>query len=244
MAKTFKKDILPGLIEECTKYMHASKWYNLEKLEPGLVKLWIEQLSLWTRSAFKVRGHVYAHCPHPEIRLALLDVVGEEDVEDPRIGMNHRQLLVTSLGKASGWTLQELENAKPLPALLVTFEILFAVCKRTWIEGIALTAGMERMLQECGYFKLDARRLMRDAGWSEKDVAWFSGHDEADEEHGALIELLDKYITDDAQWELVREAVLEGWMAWWIMLDGVADAYKHGIKPVEGLSSPALSKVF
>jgi pyrroloquinoline quinone (PQQ) biosynthesis protein C len=103
---------------------------------------------------------------------------------------------------------------------------------------------MERMLQECGYFKLDARRLMRDLGWSEKDVEWFSGHDEADEEHGALVELLDKYITDDSQWQLVRETILESWIAWWIMLDGIADAYKYKIQPVEGRTSIALSTVF
>jgi pyrroloquinoline quinone (PQQ) biosynthesis protein C len=238
------KDVFPGILEECTKYMHASKWYNLEKFEPDLVKLWISQLSIWTRTSFKVRGHVFANCPHPELRMALLEVVAEEDIVDPRVGMNHRQLLATSLGKASGQSLEDLSQAKPLATTLITFDILYGIANRTWEEGIALASGMERVMQESGYFGFDARRLQRDMGWSDADVAWFSGHDEADVEHGAVIELLDKYITDDRTWELVREAIIESWIAWWVMLDGIVDAHKFGIKPVNGVSCKGLSTVF
>lgn len=238
------KDVFPSILEECRKYMLASKWYNLEKLEPELVRLWIAQLSLWTRTSFKVRGHVYANCPHPELRLALLEVVGEEDIVDPRVGMNHRQLLATSLGKATGQSLEDLAKVRPLPTTLITFDILYGIANRTWEEGMGLASGMERVMQELGYFGYDARRLQRDMGWSDKDVAWFSGHDEADVEHGAVVELLDKYITDDRTWERVSEAIIESWIAWWIMLDGIADAHRHGIKTVSGASCKGLSTVF
>lgn len=238
------KDIYPGILEECTKYMHASKWFNLERLEPGLVRLWVAQLSLWTRTSFKVRGHVYANCPHPELRRALLEVVSEEDIVDPRVGMNHRQLLATSLGKASGQTLAMLTEAKPLATTLVTFDILYGIANRTWEEGIALASGMERVMQQSGYFKHDAMRLKRDMGWTEAEVAWFTGHDEADVDHGSVVELLDKYITDDRAWERVREAIIEAWIAWWIMLDGIVDAHRFGIKPVSGASCKGLSTIF
>jgi len=59
------KEVFPGILEECIKIMQASKWYQLEKLDPELAKICISQLSLWTRSTFKVRGHVYANCPYP-----------------------------------------------------------------------------------------------------------------------------------------------------------------------------------
>ncbi len=238
------KDVFPEIKETCMKYMYASKWYRLEKIEPELAKFWIQQLSIWTRSAFKVRGHVYANCPHPELRMAMLEVVGEEDVVDPRIGMNHRQLLATSLGKASGQTMAELENAQPLATTLVTFDILFGIANRSWEEGIALASGMERVMQESGYFLYDARRLQRDLGWSDEDVAWFSGHAEADVEHGAVIELLDKYIHDDATWDRVSEAIIESWIAWWIMFDGVLDAYQYKIPTVKGVTCKGLSTVF
>jgi pyrroloquinoline quinone (PQQ) biosynthesis protein C len=237
-------DVYPGILEECIKYMHSTRWYNLEKFEPDLVKLWVTQLSLWTRSAFKSRGHVYANCPHPELRMALLEVVGEEDVVDPRIGMNHRQLLVTSLGAASGQTLAELEAAQPLITTLTTFNLLFGIANRSWVEGMAMASGMERVMQESGYFLHDARRLQRDLNWSDKEVAWFVDHGVADVEHGAVIEKLDKYIVDDQDWDRVGEAIMESWVAWWVMLDGIYAAYTHDIKPVKGLTCKGLSTVF
>jgi pyrroloquinoline quinone (PQQ) biosynthesis protein C len=237
-------DVFPAVKETCMKYTAASKWYNLEKLEPDLVKLWIQQLSIWTRSAFKVRGHVYANCPHPELRMAMLEVVGEEDVIDPRVGMNHRQLLATSLGKASGQSIGDLEKVKPLATTLVTFDILYGIANRSWEEGIALASGLERFLQESGYFLYEAKRLQRDLGWSDQEVAWFSGHAEADEEHGQVIELLDKYITDDRKWDAVSEAIIESVIAWWILFDGVLDAYRQGIRPVEGVTCKGFSSVF
>ena len=176
--------------------------------------------------------------------MAMLDVVGEEDVVDPRIGMNHRQLLATTLGKATGQSLSDLEKAEPLATTLVCFDILFGIGNRTWQEGIALASGMERVMQESGYFLFDARRLQRDLGWSDKDVGWFTDHAVADVEHGAVIELLDKYITDDKTWELVREAITEAWIAWFVMLDGILAAHKFGIKTVQGDSCKALSKIF
>ena len=244
MSVTFAKDVLPDLIVECRKYMSASKWCNLEKLDIDLVRFWVPQLSLWTRSAFKCRGHVYANCPHPDLRMALLEVVGEEDVVDPRVGMNHRQLFSTSIGKACGMSLEDLEQAKPLATTLVTFDVLYGIANRSWLEGIAFTSGLERILQEIGYFGFEARRLQRDLGWSDAEVAWLSGHDVADEEHGKVIELLDKHVTDEDTWDLVREAILEAWIAYFIMYDGVASAYEQNIKTVTGISCKGLSTIF
>jgi pyrroloquinoline quinone (PQQ) biosynthesis protein C len=237
-------EVFPPIKERCLRYMAASKWYNLEKLEPNLVKLWIQQMSLWTRSAFKLRGHVYANCPHPELRIKLLEVVREEDVVDPRVGMNHRQLLVSSLGRASGQALADLEKVRPLPTTLVTFDILYGIANRSWEEGIALASGNERVLQESGYFRFEANRLKRDLGWSSDDVAWFTGHDVADEEHGSVIELLDNYIDDDRTWDRVGEAIVESLIAWWLLFDGVVDAYRQRIEPVEGISCKGLSRFF
>jgi pyrroloquinoline quinone (PQQ) biosynthesis protein C len=237
-------DIFPDLKSECMKIMQASKWYGLEKLEPEMVRLWIPQFSLWTRSTFKLRGLAYAHCPHPDLRLTLLDIIGEEDVIDPRVGMNHRQLFASTLANASGQSMEELADARPLPTTLVTFNILHGAANRTWEEGIALSSGLERMLQECGYFRYDAMRLQRDLGWSEGDIGWFTGHDAADVEHGSVMDKLDKYVTDDRTWDRVRDTVIECWIAWWILFDGIVDAHRYGIKPVSGLTCKTLSTVF
>jgi hypothetical protein len=75
-------------------------------------------------------------------------------------------------------------------------------------------------------------------------VGWFTGHDVADEEHGAIIELLDKYIDDDRTWDLVEEAVAESSIAWWILFDGVVDAHRQGIRPVSGATCKGLSLIF
>lgn len=236
--------VFPGVQETCDKYMRASKWYNLKKITPELAQLFVQQLSIWTRTTFKVRGYVYANCPHPEMRMKMLEVVGEEDVVDPRVGMNHRQLLATSLGKASGQSLEALSQADPLPTTITCFNILYGIAGRTWEEGVGVASGLERIIQESGYFLYEAERLKRDLGWTSQDVAWFEGHAEADVEHGAIIEELDNYITDDTTWEKVGESIIESVIAWWLMFDGILTAHEQGIPTVRGLSCKGLSKIF
>jgi pyrroloquinoline quinone (PQQ) biosynthesis protein C len=237
-------DIYPGIKERFDSYMASSKWICLPKMTPDVATLWVEQMSLWTRTVFKIRGHVYSNCPHPKLRLAMLDVLKEEDVADPRIGMNHRQLLASSLGKAAGRTLDDLRKVEPLPTTLITFDLLYDIANRSWEEGIAVASGLERVVRDSGFFRFEQDRLKRDLGWTDKDVAWFAGHDVADEEHGSIIESLDEYITDDRRWDLVEEAVIEAGIAWWILFDGVIDAHKYGIKPVRGRSCKGLSFEF
>ncbi len=237
-------DVYEGVKERCLKYTAASKWHRLPRMTPEIAKLWVQQMSLWTRSIFKMRGHVYAHCPHPKLRQRLLEVVSEEDVVDPRVGMNHRQLLATSLGRASGQTLQDLERVRPLPTTLVTVDLFFGIAKRSWEEGMAVASGHERVVRDSGFFSFEANRLKRDLGWNDRDVAWFTGHDAADEEHGQVVELLNDYVTEDATWDRVEEAIIEAHLAFLILLDGVVDAHDQGIQPVRGASCKGLSFVF
>lgn len=237
-------DVYEGVKERCFKYTAASKWQRLDRMTPELAKLWVQQLSLWTRTIFKMRGHVYANCPHPALRRKLLEVVTEEDIVDPRVGMNHRQLMATSFGRATGQSLQDLEKVRPLATTLVTTELFFKIANRTWEEGIACASGHERVLRDSGWFGFEVKRFKRDLGWSDADLAWFTGHDAADEDHGAIVELLDDYVTDDATWNRVEEAIIEAQLAWLIFLDGIVDAYQHDIRPVTGASCKNLSFVF
>ena len=237
-------DVYPSIRKRFDQYMAASKWRNLPKLTPELTKLWVQQMSLWTRSAFKIRGHVYARCPHPELRQKMLEILEEEDVVDPRVGMNHRQLLAQSMGRATGQSLKDLQKVQPLPTTLVTFDILYGIANRSWEEGIAVASGLERMLRDGGYFKFEHDRLKHDLKWSKEHLAWFAGHEEADEEHGSVIELLDKYIHDDAAWDRVEEAVVESIIAWWILFDGVVDAHNQRIQPLKGETCAGLSLIF
>lgn len=234
-------DVYEGIKERCIKYSNASKWYAVDPMTPELAKLWVQQMSIWTRTIFKMRGHVYANCPHPALRLKMLEIVSEEDVVDPRVGMNHRQLLVSSFGKATGQTLAELEGARPLATSLITFDTFFAIANRSWEEGVAIASGHERVLRDCNWFKFEADRFRRDLGWSEEDLAWLTGHDVADEEHGSVVEMLDDYVTDDATWDRVEEAIVEAQLAFLIFLDGCVDAWRHGIRPVKGASCKTIS---
>ena len=237
-------DVYEGVKERCIKYTTASKWHCLDRMTQDIAKLWVQQMSLWTRTTFKMRGHVYANCPHPQLRRRLLEVVSEEDVVDPRVGMNHRQLLVTSFGKATGQRLEDLEKVRPLPTTLVTFDIFYGIANRSWEEGIAVASGHERVLRDSGWFKFEADRFRRDLGWNDAELAWFTGHDVADEEHGAIVELLDGYVTDDVTWSRVEEAIIEAQLAFLILLDGVVDAHRQKIQPVSGASCKGLSFVF
>lgn len=237
-------DVYPSIKERCAKYTEASKWYNLDKMTPELAKLWVQQVSIWTRTGFKMRGHAYANCPYPELRRVLLEVVMEEDVVDPRVGMNHRQLMATSAGRATGQSLDDLKQVRPLATTLVCFDIFYGVANRSWEEAFAFPSGHERVIRDIGYFKFEANRMKRDLGWGDKDVAWFTGHDDADEDHGKVIELIENYISDDKVWDRIEEAVVEVHLAWLLMLDEIVDAHRYGIAPVTGASCKGLSLAF
>jgi pyrroloquinoline quinone (PQQ) biosynthesis protein C len=237
-------DVYEGVKSRCIKYNAASKWLNVDPMTPELAKLWVQQMSIWTRTIFKMRGHVYANCPHPALRQKMLEIVSEEDIVDPRVGMNHRQLLITSFGKATGQSLAALEKARPLATSLITFDTFFNIANRSWEEGIAIASGHERVLRDCGWFGFEVGRFRRDLGWSDEDLAWFTGHDVADEEHGSVVELLDDYVTDDAAWDRVEEAIIEAQLAFLFFLDGVVDAHNHDIPPVKGASCKTISFEF
>ncbi len=237
-------DIYPAALERSNKYVHASKWYNLDRLTPEIARTFVEQLSIWSRSLFKMRGHAYALCPHPELRRVLLDIVQEEDIVDPRVGMNHRQLVAQSLAQGAGLTMSDLEAARPLATTMVTIDTFFAIANRSWEEGVAIGSGHERLIRDAGWFGFEVNRLKGDLGWSDEQVAWFAAHDEADEEHGQLIEMLDDYIDNDAAWDRVEEAIVESQIAFMLMLDGIADAAIHEIAPMKGASCRGLSFVF
>lgn len=237
-------DAYEGVKDRCFKYWKASKWHNLERMTPEIAALWVQQMSIWTRTVFKMRGHVYANCPHPGLRSALLEIVSEEDIVDPRVGMNHRQLLVSSFGRATGQTLAELTNARPLATTLVAFEMFFNIANRSWQEGIAVASGHERVLRDSGWFGFEVKRFRQDLGWSDQDLTWFTGHDAADEDHGALVEKLNDYVSDDVTWDKVAEAIIQAQLAFLILLDGVVDAAKHDIKPVSGASCKPMSLIF
>ena len=238
------KDVYPAIRERCVQYTNASKWQKLENMTPGIAKLWVQQMSIWTRSIFKMRGHAYANCPHPLLRRKLLEVVQEEDIVDPRVGMNHRQMLARSFGEATGQSLKDLEKVRPLATTQITIDLFHGIADKSWMEGFAISSGHERILKDTGFFKVELKRFSRDLGWNKKQLAWFTGHDAADEDHGALVNLLDKFIVEDAHWELVAEAIVQSQLAWLILLDGVVDAHAQGIKPMSGASCRGLSFYF
>ena len=168
----------------------------------------------------------------------------EEDIVDPRVGMNHRQMLARSFGEATGQSLKDLEKVKPLATTQITIDLFHGIADRSWMEGFAIASGHERILKDTGFFQFELKRFSRDLGWNKKQLAWFTGHDAADEDHGALVNLLDKFIVEDAHWELVAEAIVQSQLAWLILLDGVVDAHEQGIKPMSGASCRGLSFYF
>lgn len=237
-------EMYASALDRSNKYFYASKWHNLDKMTPEIARAFVEQLSIWSRSLFKMRGHAYALCPYPGLRRVLLEIVQEEDVVDPRVGMNHRQLVARSLARGAGLTLADLEDARPLATTMVTIDTFFGIASRSWEEGIAIGSGHERLVRDADWFGLEAKRLKKDLGWTDEQVAWFAAHDVADEEHGKLIEMLDDYINDNSAWDRVEEAIVEAQVAFMLMLDGIVDAVRYEIAPMRGASCRGLSLVF
>ncbi len=131
--------------------------------------------------------------------------------------------------------LDEIINARPLPTTVVTMRCWEALTKdRTWYEGLAAKFVLERTNdRNCGNFSHhQAEHWMRQLGLSKEDTEFWWMHDSIDQIHGdGSLNLLEKYLTTDAEQQAALRAAEESMMAWQVYFDGF---YYEGLRRSAG----------
>jgi pyrroloquinoline quinone (PQQ) biosynthesis protein C len=150
--------------------------------------------------------------------------------EEAQEGHSHFEILAR-MGVALGLTRDEIVNAKPLPTTVVTMRCWEALTKdRTWYEGLAAKSVLERTNNpNCGNFSHhQAEHWMRQLGLSKEDTEFWWMHDSVDQIHGdGSLNLLEKYLTTDAEKQAALCAAEESMMAWQVYFDGF---YYEGLR--------------
>jgi pyrroloquinoline-quinone synthase len=152
-------------------------------------------------------GRLYVICPDPDWREKIAEVVYEEGTG--RLfakGLRHNEIWLR-FGESIGLTRKQMWNAELAPgsmALRVYFEW---ICGKSFLEGVAahMLAGEA---QVTGVFNRIAKNLKKKFKLSDADVAFFTVHDVADEDHsGVGRELLGKFARTDEERRLVIKTV-------------------------------------
>ena len=206
--------------------------YSKDKLTKQAAQVLIEQWSSFTRHSRQCWAFVVGNCPIVEVRKFIVaENLYEEEAQE---GHSHFEILAR-MGMSLGLTREEIVNAKPLPTTVVTMRAWEALTKnRTWYEGLAAKLVLERTnAPQCGNFSHHQdEHWRRQLGLSREDTEFWWMHDAVDQIHGdGSLELLERYLTSDAERQAALRAAEESMMAWQVYFDGF---YYEGIRRSAG----------
>lgn len=160
----------------------------------------------------KFHGNLYVVCPDHRWRARIAEIVYEEGSGKLFAnGVSHHELYLR-LGEALGISREQLWNW-PLCAETLAFRVHYeAVCARSFLEGISMHT-LAGESQTAGYVLRVAETLKKYYGLTDKDVLFYTVHEEADTDHANIgVELLDEFARTEAEQNIVRNAVRESLM--------------------------------
>lgn len=171
------------------------------------------QLKGWALQDYQYRRHVpqlaatrFTKCTDPKIRHQLFETLIEEGTGAITGSAGHTQLFLDLAGELGAGE-EELEAAEPLPetAAHVYWAELILHTKPWFIALSAQLAGEGQVEEFAGVL---ARGLKERYGLSDRALAFWTVHLEADKEHGGVVEeMIARFVvTDDFQDE-VRSVV-------------------------------------
>lgn len=171
------------------------------------------QLKGWALQDYQYRRHVpqlaatrFTKCTDPKIRHQLFETLIEEGTGAITGSAGHTQLFLDLAGELGAGE-EELEAAEPLPetAAHVYWAELILHTKPWFIALSAQLAGEGQVEEFAGVL---ARGLKERYGLSDRALAFWTVHLEADKEHGGVVEeMIARFVvTDDFQDE-VRNVV-------------------------------------
>lgn len=204
----------------------------------GSGKLNRKLLGEWTKQHYHYVSHfteclaaVYAHCPHWDVQKFLAENIAEEEGIVGQGGfapVRHSDLLL-EFGEHCGMGRQSVLdaqiNGELLPETLGLQSWCFRQTMRPYIEALAgLLIGLESQVPQI--YSKTTPPLIEKYGFIEEEVAFFTLHIVADEEHSERgYEILEKHATTAEQRASCVRLVKEAAMMRRLYLDGLYRKY-------------------
>lgn len=162
-------------------------------------------------------------CPNPKVRAGVVENIYEEETGKLSGAGEGHSALALRLLKALGFTEEEIKARDPVPASLAARLYLETAPRRSFAEGMSAVA-LAAEDQIPGAAAEMAEALKKHYGLKDKDVDFWTIHEEADKEHGEYGEqvLVELFTTDEAQ-EAARRGVRRMRDLFWAVMDEVRE---------------------
>jgi len=193
------------------KFWEQPMWQGLIQgtLPLPMLKEFARQHGIIPLHNHNYHGRLYVHCPDPKWREMIAEVVYEEGTGRLYAnGVAHNELYY-NFGEGLGIDREEMKNVRYCPGAIAFKAYFSSMCEKTFLEGVSshMLAGEA---QGPGYFGSIAQHLKDKFGLNDEQVAFWTVHDVADEDHSGIgRELLDEFAHDEADFQLVLKVVRE-----------------------------------
>ncbi|MDA0261010.1 MAG: iron-containing redox enzyme family protein [Proteobacteria bacterium] len=198
-------------IHERRNFVERTLWKGLLAKTHSLpmVREMAKQLSIIPLHNHNYHGRLYVICPDPEWRAKIAEVVYEEGTG--RLfsdGVSHNELYFR-FAEGVGVPRDELRRTRYCSGAVAFKQYFIQVCSGAFIDGVAgHMLGAEA--QGPGHYQQIAENLQEQFGLTDAQVAFWTIHDIADEDHSGIgRELLDQFATTEDDLERVVRAVDE-----------------------------------
>ena len=193
------------------KFWEQPMWQGLIQgtLPMPMLKEFSRQHGIIPLHNHNYHGRLYVHCPDPKWREMIAEVVYEEGTGRLYAdGVPHNELYY-NFGEGLGVDREEMKNVRYCPGAIAFKAYFSSMCEKTFLEGVSahMLAGEA---QGPGYFGTIAKHLQDNFGLTDAQVAFWTVHDVADEDHSGIgRELLNEFAHDEADFEQVLKVVRE-----------------------------------
>ena len=193
------------------KFWEQPMWQGLIQgtLPLPMLKEFARQHGIIPLHNHNYHGRLYVHCPDPKWREMIAEVVYEEGTGRLYAnGVAHNELYY-NFGQGLGIDREEMKNVRYCPGAIAFKAYFSSMCEKTFLEGVSahMLAGEA---QGPGYFGSIAQHLKDNFGLNDEQVAFWTIHDVADEDHSGIgRELLDEFAHNEADFQLVLKVVRE-----------------------------------
>ena len=177
-------------------------------------RIYLLQLSLYTRKRRDYWPQVAANCPELEVKQRIMEHEYEELVEDEHSKHGHLDLILRQ-GKEVGLSVEDILQAEPLPTTKAALYGWFWIARhRSWQESIAASTIAEwtnddRLLGDIGGG--NCTRLYkiwkRDLSFADAQMPNFTAHSKADVKHSDMfIDVLERYVAPGREKDVLETA--------------------------------------
>ena len=191
------------------------------KFERAQVAEFLRQASIIPLYNHLYHGPLYVICPDPEWRTMIAEVVYEEGTGRMHAdGIPHWKLWLR-LGRAFGISDEEMWNVDFCPEALAWRTFFHEICSRNFLEGVsAHMLGAEAQVP--GAAGSVAEGLQAKFKLSDADIAFYTVHDHADEEHSGIgKKLLTRFARTEDDLNRVIKAVTDMVRVSAVLYDGI-----------------------